>query len=55
VIRVKHKNRAQDNDYDHGADGRRGASPEPAPAAGTISPPANGLFNGTAAPKVEVK
>jgi hypothetical protein len=54
VIRMKHKNRGQDNDHDHGADGRRDASPEPAPA-GTISPPANGLFNGTAAPKVEVK
>lgn len=53
VVRVKHKNGGDDRDHDHD-DARRGASLEPAPA-GNTSPPANGLFSGSAAPKVEVK
>lgn len=52
VIRVRQKSRGHDDDHD--GDTRRGASSEPA-QAGTVSPPANGLFNGTAAPVVEVK
>jgi hypothetical protein len=34
-------------------DGGAGCLPAPAPA-GTVAPPANGLFNGTTAPKVKI-
>lgn len=47
VIRVKHKNGRDDDE-------RRGAVPEPA-RSGDAAPPANGLFKGTTAPKVEIK
>jgi len=55
VISVKQKRGEQGRDHDEDGGRRSGRSgPAPAPEP-TGAPPANGLFQGGAAPKVEVK
>lgn len=55
VIRLKHKGGDRDESHaDEEGRGRHGGASGAAPA-GSMAPPANGLFNGGAAPKVEVQ
>jgi hypothetical protein len=56
VIRVKQKRGEHDKDQNEGDRDRRGdqSGPGRAPAS-TVAPPSNGLFQGGAAPKVQVQ
>ena len=56
VIRVKQKRGERDRGHDEGDRDRRGEQSGPgAGPAPTVAPPSDGLFQGAAAPKVEVQ
>ena len=56
VIRVKQRRGEHDKDHNEGARDRRGDQSGPGrESAPAVAPPANGLFQGGAAPKVEVR